>query len=49
MIFNINEEDFQNIMKAIEEKCSLGFGIDKNNPYDVIKLRLLFQYGSQKK
>jgi len=48
MIFEISEEDFNDIMKLIEEKCSVGFQKDFDNPYDAIKTRLLFQYGSQK-
>lgn len=49
MIFEISEEDFRKIMELIEQKVSRSYGIDENNPYDAIKTRLLFQYGSQRK
>ena len=47
MRFDIGEEDFQKIMELVESRCSQGFGIDNDNPFDGIKIRLLFQYGSQ--
>ena len=43
MEFKISEEDFREIMRLIEDKCSDGFGVDKDNIYDAIKTRLLFQ------
>ena len=46
-VFEIGEEDFNILMRLLETKCSLRFGVEEDNPYDVIKTRLLFQLQCQ--
>lgn len=48
MIFEIKEEDFQLIMKAIVEKCGPEYELDEWNEYNKLKTILLFQYGMSK-
>jgi len=48
VLFNISDEEFQLIIKAILDKCAPEWEVDNWNEYNKIKTSLLFQYGSQR-
>lgn len=48
MIIQLTKEEWIEVIKLVDAKSTGGYDIDKQNKYDEIKTKMLFQFGMAK-
>ena len=49
MIIELTEKEWVEVIKLVDQKATGSYIVDEQNQYDDLKVKMLFQYGMQRK